>query len=313
MEHGLGAPVGSGPGIEPSAQAPGALEAVALPELQEGSRMRSPEPGWRTWTAFVALFGGIVLAAVAGLLVDLPAFALGVKISSSHTPPGLAIADTFVQDLAFVAAAVWCARLGGRRVSAWMFGLRPPGAGWRRAAGMVCLLVAVFLGASVLWAAIFHPSPEKLLEQLGTSESAALLILSAGLTCVVAPMCEEFLFRGYMFTALRSWRGTLPAAIITGLLFGGVHAGSAPVLDLAPLAFLGFGLCLLYRYSGSLYPCMFAHALNNSIAFASLESWSFGQGLALLLCAFALIWLIIRAWERAGPTAVGRTVARAGV
>ena len=55
---------------------------------------------------------------------------------------------------------------------------------------------------------------------------------------------------------------------ITGLLFGGVHAGSAPALDLVPLAALGFGLCLLYRYTGSLYPCIAAHSLNNSLAFA---------------------------------------------
>ena len=90
---------------------------------------------------------------------------------------------------------------------------------------------------------------------------------------MVAPICEEFLFRGYIFTALRNWRGTLPAAVITGLLFGGVHAGSAPALDLVPLAGLGFGLCLLYRYTGSLYPCIAAHSLNNSLAFASLEGW----------------------------------------
>ena len=52
-----------------------------------------------------------------------------------------------------------------------------------------------------------------------------------------------------------------------------MHAGSAPALDLVPLAALGFGLCLLYRYTGSLYPCIVAHSLNNSIAFASLEGW----------------------------------------
>ncbi len=81
-----------------------------------------------------------------------------------------------------------------------------------------------------------------------------LLLFSAVLTCVVAPIGEEFLFRGLIFTALRNWKGTLPAAIITGVLFGGVHFGSAPLLDLVPLAALGFGLCLLYRYTGSLYP-----------------------------------------------------------
>ena len=104
---------------------------------------------------------------------------------------------------------------------------------------------------------------------------------------MVAPICEEFLFRGFIFTALRNWRGTWPAAIITGLLFGGVHVGSAPVVDLVPLAFLGFGLCLLYRITGSLYPCIAAHSLNNSIAYGSLESWSFGQVILLLGASLA--------------------------
>ena len=53
-----------------------------------------------------------------------------------------------------------------------------------------------------------------------------------------------------------------------------MHVGSAPALDLVPLAGLGFGLCLLYRYTGSLYPSIVAHSLNNSIAFCSLEHWS---------------------------------------
>src|ERR1019366_6281972 len=129
----------------------------------------------------------------------------------------------------------------------------------------------------------------KLLQQLGSDESTLLLVLSAGLTCGVAPMCEEMLFRGYIFTALRNWRGTVAAAVVTGLLFGGVHAGSAPVLDLVPLAGLGFGLCLLYRYTGSLFPCMVAHSLNNSIAFSSLEGWGLGQALLLLAASLLAI------------------------
>jgi membrane protease YdiL (CAAX protease family) len=230
--------------------------------------------GWSPWTAPLALIGGLVLAAVGGLVVDLPlVLAFGVKITSGHTPPGLELADTFVQDLAFVLVAVFCAQLGGRTVRAWQFGLRPPGVGWRAAAGYLLLLVVVFLVLSAIWAAIFNPEPEKLLNKLGANETTSLLVLSAGLTCVVAPICEELLFRGYIFTALRTWRGTWPAALITGLLFGGVHAGSAPALDLVPLAGLGLGLCLLYRYTGSLYPCIAAHSLNNSLAFGALEHW----------------------------------------
>ena len=114
-----------------------------------------------------------------------------------------------MQDVAFVCAAVYCAHLGGRVVRSWQFGLRTPGVGWASAAGMILLLLMLFVMLSVVWSDVLNPTKEKLLEQLGSNESEVLLLLSAALTCVVAPICEEFLFRGYIFTALRNWRGTL--------------------------------------------------------------------------------------------------------
>ncbi len=254
---------------------------------------------WSPWSAGLALIGGLVLAALGGLIVDIPAVLLGVKITSGHTPPGIELADTIVQDFGFVVAAVYCAHLGGRAVRAWMFGLRKPGVGWVSASGMLVLLLVVFLILSAIWSLLANPGKEKLLEQLGTNEAASLLLLSAALTCVVAPICEEFLFRGYIFTALRGWRGTWPAAVITGLLFGGIHAGSAPALDLVPLALLGFGLCLLYRYSGSLYPGIATHSLNNSLAFAALEGWSW-QAPVLIVCSLALIAVLVLCAKRVG-------------
>jgi membrane protease YdiL (CAAX protease family) len=263
--------------------------------------LRSPKVAWPPWTAPVALLGGIVLAAVGSVLVDVPALVVGVKINTTHVPGGLEIADTAVQDGAFVFAAIFFAHLGGRKVAAWQFGLRPTPL-WR-AVRLTALTLVGFLIFSVLWGAVLNSGKEKLLEQLGAGQSTALLLLSAALTCVLAPMCEEFLFRGYIFTALRNWRGVWPAAVITGVLFGAVHAGSAPAVDLVPLAGLGFGLCLLYRYTGSLYPCIAVHSLNNSIAFGGLEDWSLLAVLALMVCALALIALFVRALMRAGVIA----------
>lgn len=265
----------------------------------ETDSSRSPSTGWPPWMAPVALLGGLVVATVGGIVVDIPAALLGAKVSGSHLPPGLSIADTVVQDIGFVLVAVYCAGLGGRVVRSWQFGLRRPGVGWRSAGGLIVVLLIAFIALSVVWSEVVHPEKEKTLEQLGSNEGAALLVLSAGLTCVVAPMCEELLFRGFIFTALRNWRGTLPAAAITGLLFGGVHVGSAPALDLVPLAALGFGLCLLYRYTGSLYPCMIAHALNNCVAFAGLEHWDW-QAVVLIACAMAAIGAIVLAFKRVG-------------
>jgi uncharacterized protein len=285
------------------------------PPRSEASRL--PATAWPPWTAPAALVGGIVLAAVAGLLVDIPALAFGVNISGSHLPGGLVIANTAVQDGAFVFAAVFFAQLGGRAISAAQFGLRPT-RNWQlartlasplkrlrrraRDAGLLALILLSFLLLSGIWVAIFHPEKEKLLEQLGAGESTSLLLASAALTCVVAPVCEEFLFRGFIFGALRNWRGVAPAAVITGLLFGGVHVGSAPVIDLVPLAILGVLLCLLYQHTGSLYPCFALHAINNSLAFGSLEDWGWQIPL-LMLASLGLIGLLVATLTRAGVIA----------
>jgi uncharacterized protein len=269
--------------------------------------LRFPVNDWPWWTAPAALLGGLLLAVLGGLVVDIPAALFGVSINSSHLPGGLEIVDTVVQDAAFVLSAVLFAKVGGRAVRAWQFGLQRPGIGWLSprlgwlwAGGLILLTLFVFLIFSALWAEILNVSTkEKLLEELGANEGTALLLSSAGLTCVVAPMCEEFLFRGFIFSALCNWKGMWPAAVITALLFGGVHAGSAPAVDLIPLAGLGFALCLLYRYTGSLYPCIAAHSLNNSLAFGSLEGWGW-QIPVLMVSSLAVIALFAVALRRVG-------------
>jgi uncharacterized protein len=282
-----------------------AVQPPSEPPPPNGPRL--PASDWPWWTAPAALFGGLLLAALGGLAVDIPAAIFGVSITSSHLPGGIEIADTVVQDGMFVLSAVLFAKVGGRVVHAWQFGLQRPGIGWLSprvgwlwAAGMILLTLFTFLVFSVAWAEILNVSTkEKLLEQLGANEGTGLLLLSAALTCVVAPICEEFLFRGFIFRALCNWRGVWPAAVITGLIFGGIHAGSAPAVDLIPLAALGFGLCVLYRYTGSLYPCIVAHSLNNSLAFGDLESWGW-QIPVLAVSALAVIALLAVVLRRGG-------------
>jgi uncharacterized protein len=286
----------SAPGEPTPARADSFEQALAV----ERRSREEQKPDWPPWMAPAALVSALVLAAVGGLIIDLPAVVFGVSITSSHIPGGLEIADTVVQDVVFVLTAVLFARMGGRVVRSWQFGLRPPRMSRRRVSGLIVLLLVAFIILSAIWAAVFHPEKEKVLETLGSNGGTALLLLSAALTCIVAPLGEEFLFRGFIFTALRNWKGTWPAAIITGVLFGGVHYGSAPALDLVPLMGLGFGLCLLYRYTGSLYPCFAAHSLNNSIAFGSLESWAFWQVLVLMGASLVAIGAIVLAGKRMG-------------
>jgi uncharacterized protein len=287
------APIAGNQAVPPSGSPP--PPAVDAPAATRGPAAND----WPVWTGFVVLLAALVLAAVGGLIVDIPAIVAGVKISSEHTPPGIEFADTVVQDIAFVLTAVMFAGLGGRTVRSWQFGYRPTPA--LRAARLAVVTIVAFVVFSAVWAAALKVTEKdtKLLEALGTNETALLLALSALLTTVIAPICEETLFRGYIFGALSKWRGWLPAAGLTGVLFGAVHVGSAPVEDLVPLAVLGFALCLLYRRTGSLYPCIAVHSLNNSFAFGELEGWGW-QVPALMVGALGVIWLLYLLARRVG-------------
>jgi membrane protease YdiL (CAAX protease family) len=108
----------------------------------------------------------------------------------------------------------------------------------------------------------------------------------------VAPFAEEFFFRGFFYRALRSRWSVLAAAGIDGLLFGVIHydfSGADALLILPPLAALGFVFCLVYEKTGSIYPVIGLHAMNNAIAFgATVEDASVSLVLGplmLLACA----------------------------
>jgi membrane protease YdiL (CAAX protease family) len=58
------------------------------------------------------------------------------------------------------------------------------------------------------------------------------------------------------------------------------------------LGVFGFGLCLLRVRTGSIYPCIGTHALNNSLAFGASQDWDW-QILPLLAGSLALIALIL--------------------
>ena len=281
-----------------------AIDAAAVPAPSASSRrgpVGLPPNDWPAWSGPVALVAALVLAAVGGLVVDIPAVLAGVKVSSGHTPHGLELADTMVQDAMFVLTAVLFAQMGGRVARSWQFGLRPTRERWWRIALVVVAVYFAFFVFSAIWAAALGEEPkEELLEQLGANETALLLALSALLTTVIAPIGEEMLFRGYIFPSLAKWRGWVLGAAITGVLFGAVHVGSAPVVYLVPLGVLGFLLCALYRRTGSIYPCIATHCLNNSIAFGALEKWGWREIPLLAVGALSTIALLVLILRRVG-------------
>ena len=275
--------------------APPTLAPPDPPEVPEGIEVRRVPP-WRPWSAPLALIAALGGALAGGLVVYVIALIAGANLDDP--PPAVDISATFLQDLAFVAAAVVFASMV-TRPRPWHFGLRAARVG--PAIGYVVGGYVVFLGAAAAWSAALNlHETDDVVQQLGADESAVALVAVTILVCVIAPIAEEFFFRGYFFGALRNWHGLWPAAVITGLVFGGIHAGSAPVGFLVPLALFGFILCVIYHVTRSLYPCIALHCVNNSIAFGVGQHW--GWEIPVVMAAsLAVIATILMTVRRRWP------------
>jgi uncharacterized protein len=84
---------------------------------------------------------------------------------------------------------------------------------------------------------------------------------------VIAPICEETFFRGFVQGGLRRGLGAVLALIITALVFGLAHGD---IGSFALLAALGLVLGIARLSSGSLWPGFLIHTANNALAAAAV-------------------------------------------
>jgi len=79
---------------------------------------------------------------------------------------------------------------------------------------------------------------------------------------VLAPVAEELFFRGWLFHGVQEVWGTTTAVVATALAFALVHADPAHVFAILPLA---LWLSWMRAVSGSIWPCVVAHFINNTL------------------------------------------------
>jgi membrane protease YdiL (CAAX protease family) len=268
-----------------------------------------------------AVFIGLALGLIVTLIVQGVGHAFG---SPLDTPtPAVSLVSDYCFDLCFVTAALYLAVLrrtmvGSERMDAEDFGYRR--IPWRTGIAAVVIAAVAYYVISYLYGQLVTiKGTDKLPTELGVTHSTASAIFTTIFVCAFAPICEEFFFRGFLFGVLRQMRvrilghewGTLIAAVIVALLFGLAHSGSAKPEYLIPLGLLGFVLCLVRWYTGSLYPCMAIHAVNNAVALGVNElHWGPGPIIGVSVAALAAIALVTGPLSRpsrraAPPPAVG--------
>jgi membrane protease YdiL (CAAX protease family) len=228
---------------------------------------------------------------------DLPPWQLWAAPIPSTT--AMAILGSIFFDLGFIAAVVIIAHVSG--------GARPAWFGFRRVhlkTAVIAFVTAAVLYYLVtdLYASLFSlHGQDNLPSQFGLHRSNWAVAGTAAFVCAVAPMCEETIFRGFLFGTLRKLHvpvlgrelGPWVAAVIVAILFGLAHTGSANPEYLLPLGFLGFVLCLVRWRTRSIYPGMALHSANNSLALAVQLHWSVAAGAALLIGSWLVIAVVV--------------------
>jgi membrane protease YdiL (CAAX protease family) len=191
-----------------------------------------------------------------------------VALGAAGGGPTATVAGFLGQDLALAAVAIGVTRARGRSVVAEL-GLRRAAVGRTIAATVIA--GGVFYGFLIIYSALVDTSDaQTTLEDLGTRNSAGLLVAGALVTIALAPVTEELFFRGLVFGSLRRSIPPVAAALVISLVFGALHfTGGRSALVVGPLVVLGVVFCLLYQWSGTLFAPIALHAVNNAVAFSS--------------------------------------------
>ncbi len=149
--------------------------------------------------------------------------------------------------------------------------LRRPGLSWKWFAylavaaavlgGVANLLTAVFIEL-IPGMKEFAEQYERMVEQLLRPEDPILAAAGIAAICVVAPICEEFLFRGTILEAHRTEKiSTVALCVLNGALFSLLHFNPFGFVALAVVGAFFAHITLLTR---SLWPAIFAHGVMNA-------------------------------------------------
>jgi len=128
--------------------------------------------------------------------------------------------------------------------------------------GLWIALICVTLILSVVAPRI--PLTPEIIERAADSPSLSFVIFIVVAATLVAPICEEVFFRGFLQTALRKRMPIVVAAIVQAFIFGALHTFGT--VHAVVVFFLGLVLTAVYEWRKTLLTPILVHAGNNAIA-----------------------------------------------
>lgn len=285
--------------MPPTYEHPGGLPS--RPELPDGAPAppegRLPTLGVPVWSPFLVVLAAFLLVLIAQVVVVIGVEIAGGDIEAVTESDAATIGFTVVLDLALVACTVGVVTWLGSRPTPAAFGLRMPE--WRSALGWTLAAYATFWVAAIIVGIAFgEPEEQDIVVDLKAEDSVLVLAGFAVMTCVLAPLAEEFFFRGFLLRVLHERTNAVIAVLITGIAFGLVHLPSGDWIGTIVLSLFGMALCVLFILTSSLVPCIMLHAFHNSISFGFTKELPWWGFLLLILASVTTTFLVARSASR---------------
>ena len=237
------------------------------PPLPQPRRIKIVRDGILAFVASIVLTVGLVMVAIVAALLT------GMVVLGSPEPftptPGMMVAVLLASEIPFAAVALfmrWRYRSTGR-VLPLLFGgpyLSAIGIGIGAGIVMTGFGVVHALLATSLFGTATTEAMEELMRAVLAAQGNPVALAALGLCiALLAPLCEEFFFRGAMFSSVRSAPSARTAAVVSSLLFAVAHLN--PAMFTYYLVF-GLTMCWLLWKTQTIAAPIAAHVTVNATA-----------------------------------------------
>lgn len=233
--------------------------------LNKGAKFNEDRPQWR-WRDLAIILLGTILILVGGVILIII-----INVLKGANPEDL-LQPTVAQTISLTALEA-VALIGGvyffglrRKGFDWeAVGIRPTSTNWYLIAFVATIIIIPIAGLITIafyFAAgqsLENPQLDFLLpEGLSTIDALVMLVLAG----FIAPLGEELLFRGVIYTVFRErwgiWLGVLLSSLLFAIIHGDIAVGITGFL-------LGIVAAIVFELSGSLWTAVLVHAINNSL------------------------------------------------
>ncbi len=217
--------------------------------------------------AVLALLGGIVMSLFTGSIAVELLHRAGVTGFRSYDGVGSVLVSTLCfQGAVLVLGGIFLEFFCNGLTEA--LGLHHPNL--RQHLRLTCIVLLVtlpvmlglkFISEMVLQQIGWKIEDQRAVEIFGNVKFVGLKIYLGFFAVIIAPMAEEFIFRGVLFSSIQKLGWPKCAWIVSSLLFALIH-NNAPIF--LPLFAFALALTWLYQKTGGLLAPMLAHSLFNA-------------------------------------------------